>query len=152
MHFFYGSNKTLSVSETKLMCFLCSVLLYGSRCEQPVPSRGQCVYRGLSHCAGHTQHFHHGVQGINRDSQHDTLYFLAQPINSPSLFSDPVEFRSRSQSPDEEGFPGALVFSADTSVWGRSQTGLHLTQDFHLQGEISGSMFIDLTWWDWIGL
>lgn len=53
---------------TLYVCFLCSVLSYRSRCEQPVPAGGQCVYRGLSDCAGHTQHFHHGLQGITPDS------------------------------------------------------------------------------------
>lgn len=51
------------------------------------------------------------------------------------MSTDPAQLGPGSQPPDEESVPGASVLPADPSVRGRPQTGLHLTQDLHLQGE-----------------
>lgn len=50
-----------------VLFFLCSVLSYRSRCKQSMSAGSQRVYRGLSDCFGHAQHFHHGFQGIKND-------------------------------------------------------------------------------------
>lgn len=63
-HLLLEDIQDISLQKWPCVFFLCSVLPYRSRCEQPVPAGGQCVYRGLSDCAGHTQHLHHGIQGI----------------------------------------------------------------------------------------
>lgn len=47
--------------------FLCSVLSHRGRRKQSMSAGSQRVYRGLSDCFGHTQHFHHGFQGIHND-------------------------------------------------------------------------------------
>lgn len=60
-----------------------------------------------------------------------------------TFLSDPADFRSWSQPLDEKGFPGPSVLSADPSIWSCPQTGLHLSQDLHLQGESSESL------WQW---
>lgn len=120
----YVLVKVIFIAPIKIyiltVAFLCSVLSYGSRREQPVPAGGQCVYRGLSDCAGHTQHLHHGIQGISCDSlllhtttRHNILHFGSLVLTLPS---DPAEFRSWSQPPDEKGFPGSSVLPTDPSV------------------------------------
>lgn len=115
---FTAPIKTYLLTATLQLCFLCSVLSYGSRREQPVSAGGQRVHRGLPDCAGHTQHLHHGIQGSSCDRQaiktRDILHLNHILVGSSP--SDAAYFRSRSQPPDEESFPGPSLLPADPSV------------------------------------
>lgn len=87
-----------------------------------MPAGGQCVYRGVSDCAGHTQHFHHGLQGIRHSSfikVYDSTPYIrcvvCWSLHSP-VSKDAAQLRPGSQPADEESFPGAFVLPADPSV------------------------------------
>jgi len=67
-----------------------------------------------------------------RDAPHSGFWF--GPTRS-AVSSDAAAFGPRSQPPDEESVPGAPVLPADPSVRGRPQTGLHLPEELHLQGD-----------------
>lgn len=122
-----------------------SVLPYRGRRKQPESAGGQRLHRGLPDGAGHSQHLHPGVQGTSRRRLHNLPFHdtrgisvtgsLWKKILKHLVFSDPADFRSRSQPPDEEGVPGAPVLPADLAVGGGSQTGLRLTPDLHSEGE-----------------
>lgn len=111
--------KSFFVCLLLVLFFLCSVLSHRSGFKQSMSAGSQRVYRGLSDCFGHTQHFHHGFQGIRNDTHCCHERHLLKPFYIypwVSFFSDPAEFRSRSQPLDEEGIPGPSVLSADPSV------------------------------------
>lgn len=137
-------SKSFSVCILLVLFLLLSVLSYRSRRKQSVSAGGKCVYRGLSDCSGHTEHLHHGIQGSKKAIDNKWHRYKAIYIWQCGTFlSDPADFWSWSQPLDEKGFPGPSVLSADPSIWSCPQTGLHLSQDLHLQGESSDSL------WQW---
>lgn len=118
---FTAPIKTYLLTVTLRLCFLCSVLSYGSRREQPVSAGGQRVHRGLPDCAGHTQHLHHGIQGINCDSPSRQMTKTRDILRRNHILvglssSDAAYFRSWPQPTDEESFPSPSLLPADPSV------------------------------------